>query len=188
MTLALQCHLPKNQGGLDGSTAYMSCSEGGFPIRRLHQLSLAYESKTKVPSSEFLSNVHIEKCYSSDDIKDTLFKRIPDMCLKQNIRLLIIDRYFHITLFELIYSKSLYLYDVTVDFILAGVMSTEFNALKHNDMLLRTALLFKFATQLKWLSDTFKLAVVVVNQVCTNLISFFKFNDRDIHHYNHLGL
>jgi hypothetical protein len=59
-------------GGCRGETAYLSCGEGTFPIRRLSQLATAYEARTGIPSSVLLSRVHIEHCYNIDDAKEIL--------------------------------------------------------------------------------------------------------------------
>ena len=48
---------------------------------------------------------------------------------------------------------------------MAGVVRTEYDHKNVNDIMQRTAILFKIASQLKWLSDTFKIAIIVVNQV-----------------------
>jgi len=59
-------------GGCSGETAYLSCGEGTFPIRRLSQLATAYETRTGIPSPVLLSRVHIEHCYNIDDAKEIL--------------------------------------------------------------------------------------------------------------------
>jgi RecA/RadA recombinase len=94
MMLSLQCQLPPEEGGLLGSTAYMSCGEGEFPIRRLQQLAerFAVRSRSGQSPTELLSRVHIEKCYCSENIQETILKRMPTMCRTENIRLLVIDR------------------------------------------------------------------------------------------------
>ena len=48
---------------------------------------------------------------------------------------------------------------------IAGMVRTEYDTSSSKDMSLRTSLLFRLAKQLKWLSDTFHICVVVVNQV-----------------------
>ena len=48
---------------------------------------------------------------------------------------------------------------------LAGIVRNEYDTNRGDEMRARTTTLFKVAKQLKWLSDTFKLAVIVVNQV-----------------------
>lgn len=52
---------------------------------------------------------------------------------------------------------------------LAGVMRTEYDTGNYSEMMARTSLLFKIAAKLKWLADTFKVAVVVINQVRRHL-------------------
>jgi hypothetical protein len=48
---------------------------------------------------------------------------------------------------------------------LAGLVRFEFDSRRAEDMRARTALLFALARELKLLSDIFKIAIVVVNQV-----------------------
>ena len=67
-----QCQLPKNMGGIDGTAAYLNCGEGEFPIRRLSQIAQDLENRTSTNANSFLSNVHIEQCYTIDDIEYTL--------------------------------------------------------------------------------------------------------------------
>ena len=123
-----------SSGGLNGSCAYISCGEGEFPIRRLSQLqsSPAFEGCT-------LEKVLIEQCYSPEDMISTLRTKIPEMCEKKCIKLLIIDS-------------------------LAGLVRNEYER-DTNDMIVRTTFLFRFASALKWLADTHKVCILVVNQV-----------------------
>ena len=48
---------------------------------------------------------------------------------------------------------------------LAGLIRLEFDGSNKKDMALRTALLFRVSAKLKWLADTYKIAVVIINQV-----------------------
>jgi len=52
----------------------------------------------------------------------------------------------------------------------------EYDSKDSADMIERTHFLFKFAQNLKWLSDTFGLCVVVVNQVNLFALEFYKFS------------
>lgn len=67
-----QVQLDAEHGGRSGSAAYLSCGEGTFPIRRLSQVAMCYENKTGIPNQHFLSNVHIEHCYNTDDAQSIL--------------------------------------------------------------------------------------------------------------------
>jgi RecA/RadA recombinase len=78
LTLSLQCHLLKSMGGLGGSTAYLCCGEGTFPVRRLEQLSHSCETKSGIPYTEFMDSVHIEQCHNADDVLDTLVRSRTD--------------------------------------------------------------------------------------------------------------
>jgi len=48
---------------------------------------------------------------------------------------------------------------------IAGALRSEFNVSKSSEMSDRTQYLFKLATHLKWLADTFRISVLLVNQV-----------------------
>ena len=91
MMLSLHCQLNGLSGGLSGSTAYLSCGEGEFPIRRLQQLAEFYEKQYGVSSYSLLAGVHIQKCYSTENLIETI-GTIPKMCRENNVRLVIIDR------------------------------------------------------------------------------------------------
>ena len=134
LSLSLQCQLPVSSGGLDGACAYITCGEGEFPIRRLSQLqsSPAFTGCT-------LEKIHIEQCYSPEDMTKTLRTRIPEMCENNGIRLLIIDS-------------------------LAGLVRNEYEQ-DIVDMMDRTTFLFRLASTLKWLADIYKVCVLVINQV-----------------------
>ena len=51
-------------------------------------------------------------------------------------------------------------------FSIAGMVRTEYDSSSSTDMALRTCLLFRVAKELKWISDIFKVCIVVINQVC----------------------
>lgn len=139
LTLSLQCQLNEQHGGLSGGAAYVSCGEGQFPIKRLSQIASRYSSCTGISTDSFLSNVHIEHCFNIDDVQDILNNKIPTMCRTKGVRLLIVDS-------------------------LAGLIRFEYDPRSVSEMKERTVFLFRFAKKLKWLSDTFKICVVVVNQ------------------------
>ena len=48
---------------------------------------------------------------------------------------------------------------------LAGLIRLEFDGSNKKDMAIRTALLFRLSAKMKWLADTYKIAIVVINQV-----------------------
>ncbi len=48
---------------------------------------------------------------------------------------------------------------------LAGLLRFEYDTTSSDEMKQRTVLLFQIAKKLKWIADTFSVAVVVVNQV-----------------------
>ena len=49
---------------------------------------------------------------------------------------------------------------------IAGVVRNEFNTSNQNELYDRSAYLWKLSSLLKWLSNTYRIAIVVVNQVC----------------------
>lgn len=80
---------------LNGPSAYIMCSgEGDFPIRRLSQM--AEGSAGKDPSgrsaSAILEEVHIETCRNIEDLVDDLQTRVPLLCSRKQINLIVIDR------------------------------------------------------------------------------------------------
>ena len=135
LNLSLQCQQPSSSGGLGGACAYIACGEGDFPIRRLNQLASAQPGTS-------LENVHIEQCYSPEDMLSTLKNKIPEIQKELNIKLLIIDS-------------------------VAGLLRYEYDVANKagNELFERTQYLFRFANALKWLADTFKICIVVTNQV-----------------------
>lgn len=48
------------------------------------------------------------------------------------------------------------------------MVRTEYDSSSSADMALRTSLLFRVAKELKWISDIFKVCIVVINQVCNH--------------------
>jgi RecA/RadA recombinase len=96
------------------------------------------------PSAEkinFLDGLNIEKCHNVDDLVYSLQKRIPSICEKMNLKMVIIDS-------------------------IAGLVRTEFDTQNMGEIMERTRVLFTISTALKWLCDTFNLSILVVNQVC----------------------
>ena len=62
------------KGGLGGQAAYLSCGEGDFPILRLSQMASTLEEFWGVSCAALLEKVHIETCYSVEDIFDTVVR------------------------------------------------------------------------------------------------------------------
>jgi RecA/RadA recombinase len=97
MHLALRCQLSPQLGGCGGTAAYMSCGEGEFPIRRLSQMAVAMTGALRevhgesVPALQ-LEQVFIEEIPTHEHLRESLEKKLPDMCRNQNLKLLIIDR------------------------------------------------------------------------------------------------
>lgn len=142
LILSLQCSLPIELGGLNGNTAYLCCGEGDFPIKRLSQLANVYDTKynkdyTKI---NFLENIHIENNYHVEQLLDTLQHKIPEICQKHGVRLLVIDS-------------------------IGGILRSEYHTNDTKEMKERTYILFKIAAQLKRLADSYSMCVIVINQV-----------------------
>lgn len=88
LSLSLQCYVKSKIDKTNiGSTAYLSCGEGDFPIKRLSQIAISLEHKTNIPQSEFLNHIHIEMCHTSDDVINTLNNKIPEMCMNQGFQI-----------------------------------------------------------------------------------------------------
>jgi hypothetical protein len=110
-------------------------------VPRLSQLASAHE-KLHIGHSKhaLLDGILIEKCHTIDDILDSVTNKLPDMCREDNISFLCIDS-------------------------IGGLARTEFDLSHKEQIFERTSTLFKLSQKLKWLSDTFGVCVVVVNQV-----------------------
>ena len=171
LCLSLQIQLQKSQGGLDGKTAYLSCGEGEFPIRRLSQLSDSFLSRasshlhnTITSKEQLLDGVKIEQCHSVDQLKESLKDRIPELCRsgsscssssninkhhndnnRNRVKLLIIDS-------------------------IAGLFRTDFDTNQSMDRIIRAQTMHEVLQLLKWLSQCYQIVVVVVNQVTASIV------------------
>lgn len=140
LSTSLTCAFNGIQTDSNWNVAYICCGEGNFPLKRFLQLSENLVSDPLI-REKVLRNIHIETCHTTDDACHAVDVLIPNMCQRGiNIRLVIVDS-------------------------IAGLVRTEFDTRTAKDMSLRTNMLFKFASKLKWLSDTYTLGVIVVNQV-----------------------
>ena len=54
-------------------------------------------------------------------------------------------------------------------FSIAGIVRTEYNPQESDDMIIRSEVYFQLSQSLKWLSHTYSLCVVVVNQVTSTM-------------------
>ena len=107
----------------------------------MSQLANAFERPhLGLPKNILLDDVLIEKCHTLDDILDSVTNKLPEMCRNDNVSFLCIDS-------------------------IGGLARNEFDVSQKNQMFDRTATLFKLSQKLKWLSDTFGVCIVVVNQV-----------------------
>lgn len=52
---------------------------------------------------------------------------------------------------------------------IAGIVRTEYNPQESDDMIIRSEIYFQLSQSLKWLSHTYSLCVVVVNQVTSTM-------------------
>ncbi len=147
LTLALRSQLAEDRGGLNGHCCYLSCCEGEFPIRRLVQISKQCEEQYGISEDELLKGVHIEQFYNMTDVLNSMNKIIPDMCMNNNIKLIIIDS-------------------------IGGLMRVEYDTKNKQEVFKRTNALFNFARKLKWIASTFQCAVLVVNQVINIIIQY----------------
>lgn len=141
LSTSLTCALNGIRSGSGWNVAYICCGEGNFPLKRFLQLAENIVSDP-LEREEVLRSVHIETCHTIDDAFHTVDALIPSMCQRGvRIRLVIIDS-------------------------IAGLVRTEFDTRTAKEMAARTNMLFKFSSKLKWLSDTYKLGIIAVNQVC----------------------
>lgn len=128
-------------------TAYLQCGEGEFPIQRLSQLAASKSAQLEnksVSKHTLLDGVLIEKCYSIEDILEAVTLKIPTMCRDDGVSLLCVDS-------------------------IGGLARSEFDTTDKEQMFERTSMLFDLGTKLKWLSNTFDVCIVVVNQVSSTV-------------------
>jgi DNA-repair protein XRCC3 len=163
LRLSLQAYLSVDKGGLNGSTAYISAGEGQFPMRRLSQMAQNFAKHFQMNVVDVLDKIYIETCMNIEDCLEDIQKKLPKMCMEHNIRLLIIDS-------------------------LAGLVRSEFDTSKIDQMRLRTQMLFLLAQKLKWLANTFNLAVVVVNQATSAMTEDSLVHSSSSHMVPALGL
>lgn len=120
---------------------YLCCGEGEFPISRFAEIVRARSQMSDTAIAvHFLDGLHIEKYHTIDDVISSLKNRIPPLCQKFKIKMIIIDS-------------------------IAGLVRTEFDTRDIHEIKERTKILFSISSTLKWLSDTFSICTVVVNQV-----------------------
>lgn len=74
--LALRCALQAELGGVQGSTAYLNCGEGEFPVRRLSQMAKAMAETLNSESACTSSNRHSNPLDSTALMGKILIERI----------------------------------------------------------------------------------------------------------------
>ncbi|KAL2465770.1 DNA repair protein XRCC3-like protein [Abeliophyllum distichum] len=134
LQLLLAAQLPTSCGGLSASSLCLH-SEFPFPFRRLHQLSLFYQSH--IPNNA-LDRIFIQPLHSPDHLLD-LLPRLDSIVSQLNIRLIVIDS-------------------------IAALFRSEFDNTPL-ELKRRSSMFFKIASKLKSQAQKFGLAVVVTNQV-----------------------
>eukprot|EP01118_Nematostelium_gracile_P002733 TRINITY_DN1300_c0_g1_i1.p1 TRINITY_DN1300_c0_g1~~TRINITY_DN1300_c0_g1_i1.p1 ORF type:complete len:376 (-),score=86.06 TRINITY_DN1300_c0_g1_i1:89-1216(-) len=137
LQLAIRAQLPVEEGGLGGSSLYIS-TEGDFPFKRLKQMVVAF--KRRYPSMkdvEIPNNIFTEKTQTVDNLTQLLEERLPVFLSQQNVKLVIIDS-------------------------MAALFRHEFT---REESIERSKILAAQASKLKIMSDSFNLPIVVVNHV-----------------------
>ncbi|CAA2995531.1 DNA repair XRCC3 homolog [Olea europaea subsp. europaea] len=134
LQLLLAAQLPAARGGLSASSLCLH-SEFPFPFRRLHQLSLFYQSH--IPNNP-LDHIFIQPLHSPDHLLD-LLSRLDYIVSQLNIRLIVIDS-------------------------VAALFRSEFDNTPL-ELKRRSSLFFNISSKLKYQAQKFGLAVVVTNQV-----------------------
>lgn len=91
MQLALNCVLPKENGGLAGRTIHIS-TDKQFAIQRLYQMASSLRERVNLPDLELLDNIDIMEFSSKEELRVFVSVSLPQR-LEQfaNIRLVIID-------------------------------------------------------------------------------------------------
>ena len=155
LTLATQAQLPVERGGLDGKAVYLSCLEGDFPAKRMQDICEALEEKLKKEGVSWMSekytakgmldNVYTSMIHNTDDLVNSLRKEVPELIMKDNVKLIIIDS-------------------------IAGVVRPEYHvgapqAKKADDSFDRARLLMEIGDLARDLARRPGVVVVIVNQI-----------------------
>eukprot|EP01035_Chromulina_nebulosa_P017137 gene17137-22651_t len=147
--------IDKVVGGIKSKLVYEVSGEAGtgktqlclsLSVRQI--LQTLNESKIRtvayISCGEVLSHIYIENCYNSDNFLENLTSSLPELVQRRNVGLVIVDS-------------------------IAGIVRSEYDTSNKENMIHRSNILFRISKQLKWLADTFNLAIVVVNQVSQSI-------------------
>jgi DNA-repair protein XRCC3 len=143
LQLSLNVQLPLEEGGLNGGACYIS-TEGAFPTKRLKQMLIGLRKKhpnliqNEKMMELFTDRIFVESVPTLEALCQLLDERLPFLLQQQQVKLIIIDS-------------------------IAALFRFEFGS---EELLVRSQIIWKLANQLKLLSDSFNIPIVIVNQVC----------------------
>jgi DNA-repair protein XRCC3 len=142
LQICLTAQWPKHLGGLDAGTLYI-CTEGKFPIKRLHQMASSVATREDLPKDlqeiPYTDNVFVRQVTEKEDLTKCLTESCMLMAARP-VRLIIIDS-------------------------IAGVFRTDLEAGAGE----RAKSLRAVVKQLEALSERFDAAVLCVNQVSDSM-------------------
>eukprot|EP01098_Paradermamoeba_levis_P012104 TRINITY_DN5230_c0_g1_i3.p1 TRINITY_DN5230_c0_g1~~TRINITY_DN5230_c0_g1_i3.p1 ORF type:complete len:262 (+),score=83.24 TRINITY_DN5230_c0_g1_i3:485-1270(+) len=145
MTLLLQAQLPPDFGGLDAEPLYIS-TEGDLPMKRLRQMefSLKKNLPAELQKKDFSSGIFVENCLEVEQLWQIITSKLPIFFNKnKKLRLVVIDS-------------------------IAALFRADFAFEEAHE---KSKVLWKIASQLKFLADVHNAIIVVTNQVSDNLDS-----------------
>ena len=148
LQLLLRVQLPHTHGGLGGGAVFLHSDAPSYmpAMTRLRSLAVAFAEKYQglgATTNRLMDNVSVMQVDTVDDLVETLRSAVPDHLKKKQVRLIVLD-------------SIAALFRTHLD------ESVSSRAEQHGA---RAQQLFATAARLKSLSDTFNVAVVVINQV-----------------------
>ncbi|KAJ4828137.1 DNA repair protein xrcc3 [Turnera subulata] len=143
LQLSLSAQLPPSHGGLSASSLFLH-TEFPFPSRRLHQLSVSFQSlhRQALNNNNPSDNIFVQSVHSADQLLDIMPKIesfLANSRTQLPVRLIVIDS-------------------------VAALFRSEFENTP-GDLKRRSSIFFAISAKLKALARSFDLAVVVTNQV-----------------------
>eukprot|EP01112_Ceratiomyxa_fruticulosa_P014751 TRINITY_DN4256_c0_g1_i1.p1 TRINITY_DN4256_c0_g1~~TRINITY_DN4256_c0_g1_i1.p1 ORF type:complete len:553 (-),score=91.06 TRINITY_DN4256_c0_g1_i1:287-1945(-) len=150
LQLLLQVQLPVHLGGLAGHAVYLT-TESELNTKRLNQMiqyykDVKFKDNPEVKNIEFFEHIFSDKAPNIDKLWEVISSRIGQLLYMKHIKLIVIDS-------------------------IAALFRSEYS---RDETMERSKVLWTFANQLKYISERYRVAIVVTNQVT----SFF---ERDEH-------
>jgi DNA-repair protein XRCC3 len=184
LQLCLQVQLPCSRGGLGGTACYIHTESGEFPLKRLQQLTAHFEASNSFlvqqqqqqqqqqqdanPSGDsslnaLLNGIYTKRVNSLGELNELLAgnsnpaNSLPHLLQQKNVKLVVIDSIAALFRWEDFNSN-----DPTSPTVPTATGNTSSSS---DHIIGRSKILWQQASQLKLLSDSFGVPIVVVNQV-----------------------